>query len=923
MYIMKLSRLFLILLLVSIFAIPQTSLGATSEEIQKEISAKLTEVEERRQQLSSLPTTATQAQRDSFQNLINSLTSEIAKLRDQQKTEEARETRDQAQRQAQDACTGVDEFDTIAKANSAECQNAQANQQIADKKLADVEPECGATKFLGNFGKCIVISIGTIFNNAVDYLFGGIILYTAGMLLDYSVYFSVVKFADIIGSSEAGAVQTSVYSIWIFIRNIFNIIIVFELLYLSLVMIWKGFDGSAFKARLIAALVFAIGINFSFYFTKVLIDFSNIATLQIYSAINPQGDIGSISSHFMAKMNTANDFNNFSQGGGASGQPIALLVEPFVKAIFLLIMTGVFASLALVFIKRGVVLIFLLILSPLMFAEFAGVGVIKAVGGWSKKWWKALTDELFMAPLTMLMIYLVLRVMSSNILGADMFGGSISAGGSPLTGVPGSGNAASSQQQGAFMGAAIIGTLVKYLVLAALAITALKIARSFSQGSSKAVQDKIDKAGGFIFGGALGAGAWALRRTAGSRAASAMDGEWADAKREKAAQGGFGGLVARTQLKAVEGLSKSSFDARNTDFVKDGAQKMGISSLLGNAKDGGFIKDIEDDEKKKKEIFANKLKYTQKDTSDIDTSTKEGKIKKLEIDAANALRANQLRAAEATTGGARYSEEQVQEARSNEEGARQKLEEAKRTRDEKVIKAAEEDLATAQKARKQVEGSILRSGMSAALNFTAPGTLSGGKSYGEIALGELNKNSARVVGNEEDGTDEKIKGSAEKTQEALEKAKKALLEKKTIEKNQKAADRVALALLANRGDWHQEIGNEDEFKKLEEDFRSSGAINDKKAAEKIVEKQVAQLKTSLTKKIPLTNPDGSQVVDDQGNIATRDKTQEEKAAVRKQIGLLNLAKKRLSEVEKKYTEVAEEKKDDKADKKDDKGGDKK
>jgi hypothetical protein len=350
---------------------------------------------------------------------------------------------------------------------------------------------------------------------------------------------------------------------------------------------------------------------------------------------------------------------------------------------------------------------------------------------------------------------------------------------------------------------------------------------------------------------------------------------------------------------------------------------MGISSLLGNAKDGGFIKDIEDDEKKKKEIFANKLKYTQKDTSDIDTSTKEGKIKKLEIDAANALRANQLRAAEATTGGARYSEEQVQEARSNEEGARQKLEEAKRTRDEKVIKAAEEDLATAQKARKQVEGSILRSGMSAALNFTAPGTLSGGKSYGEIALGELNKNSARVVGNEEDGTDEKIKGSAEKTQEALEKAKKALLEKKTIEKNQKAADRVALALLANRGDWHQEIGNEDEFKKLEEDFRSSGAINDKKAAEKIVEKQVAQLKTSLTKKIPLTNPDGSQVVDDQGNIATRDKTQEEKAAVRKQIGLLNLAKKRLSEVEKKYTEVAEEKKDDKADKKDDKGGDKK
>jgi hypothetical protein len=125
------------------------------------------------------------------------------------------------------------------------------------------------------------------------------------------------------------------------------------------------------------------------------------------------------------------------------------------------------------------------------------------------------------------------------------------------------------------------------------------------------------------------------------------------------------------------------------------------------------------------------------------------------------------------------------------------------------------------------------------------------------------------------------------------------------------------------GWFSPEIGNEDEFKKLEEDFRSSGAINDKKAAEKIVEKQVAQLKTSLTKKIPLTNPDGSQVVDDQGNIATRDKTQEEKAAVRKQIGLLNLAKKRLSEVEKKYTEVAEEKKDDKADKKDDKGGDKK
>lgn len=50
-----------------------------------------------------------------------------------------------------------------------------------------------------------------------------------------------------------------------------------------------------------------------------------------------------------------------------------------------------------------------------MFASYAGVGALSTIKKWGEDWWKTFNNQLLIGPLTMLMLYLSMRLMSSDV----------------------------------------------------------------------------------------------------------------------------------------------------------------------------------------------------------------------------------------------------------------------------------------------------------------------------------------------------------------------------------------------------------------------------------------------------------------------------------------------------------------------------
>src|SRR3972149_11633388 len=128
--------------------------------------------------------------------------------------------------------------------------------------------------------------------------------------------------------------------------------------------------GSDTKNLIVKIIVVAILINFSLFFTKVVIDASNVLAIAFYDAIVPGAfdDIGVIN----------------------------LLIAAFI-----------FFAVALMFIIRYVILILVLILSPLAFIAF----VLPQLEKYKAQWIDALVGQAFFAPIYFMLTWVTLHVL--------------------------------------------------------------------------------------------------------------------------------------------------------------------------------------------------------------------------------------------------------------------------------------------------------------------------------------------------------------------------------------------------------------------------------------------------------------------------------------------------------------------------------
>lgn len=254
------------------------------------------------------------------------------------------------------------------------------------------------------------IEIPALFSNAILTITSWF-LGMAGILLNEVIKFTVVDMAKNI--NDVGGINIA----WRVFRDLANLAFVFILLDVAIRTI-IGVGSVNTKKMLVNVIIIALLLNFSLFFTKIMIDGSNILTLGFYNKISVSGGnndvITGISGAFMSKLGVSGVFDvtgiaNIVKSNGFGNVGKILLFGIFGSILFLV--TGfVFLAAALMFIIRYVTFIFLLLLSPLAFASMA-----LPHDNYSKKWWDKLMDNIIFAPVFMVLTWATLTVLGDML----------------------------------------------------------------------------------------------------------------------------------------------------------------------------------------------------------------------------------------------------------------------------------------------------------------------------------------------------------------------------------------------------------------------------------------------------------------------------------------------------------------------------
>ena len=307
-----------------------------------------------------------------------------------------------------------------------------------------------------------------IFSYFVLYLTSWILL-VAASLFDYTIGYSL-SMTDIVNSFSA------IQYTWEVFRNLINLFFILILIFISISTILQV-DAYGQKKLLGKLVLAAILINFSMFFTKVIIDVSNITALVFYKQIMLNADKkaggvaagdNAVSKTAVAAQSGASDMTNNhlalgimnalgmqtvwgvaknSKSGsteagatnvakGSAGNnpatnpsntpagttgsapvvlnPWNMILVGFGGSVFILILSFVFLAAAFMFLIRTAVLIILLMTSPIAFAA----NVLPQTSKLSASWWKRLTSAVLFAPVYMILMFITLKMLwgrSDNI----------------------------------------------------------------------------------------------------------------------------------------------------------------------------------------------------------------------------------------------------------------------------------------------------------------------------------------------------------------------------------------------------------------------------------------------------------------------------------------------------------------------------
>jgi hypothetical protein len=212
--------------------------------------------------------------------------------------------------------------------------------------------------------------------------------------------------ANINTSSLGGAID----DVWKSIRDICNLAFIFGFIYIGISTIINP-DSSNAKKFLSQIIISALLINFSLFFVKFVIDISNLASSQIYtSMISGAGSISGKITQLLGVITLYNVKDGTVIANIMNGKSLWYFV---MAAIFLMITAFVFLAAAILLVVRYVALIFIMVLSPILFAAT----IFPQTAGYAKELWSKLVHYAFFPPAYLLFTLISIKLLEGLKIG--------------------------------------------------------------------------------------------------------------------------------------------------------------------------------------------------------------------------------------------------------------------------------------------------------------------------------------------------------------------------------------------------------------------------------------------------------------------------------------------------------------------------
>lgn len=362
---------------------------------------------------------------------------------------------------------------------------------------------------------------------------------------------------------------------WKIIRDIANLFFIFGLLYTAIAMILQSNVGGQNPKKAIGSiLIMALVVNFSLFFSRVIVDAGNILAFSLYQQINlevadGQGtaslDIKPVGLAIIAISNPQRIIlaQNQTPIRATGNDSMNFLIITILSTIFNVLLIFTFLSVGLMFLSRTISIYFAMVFSPIAFATraFPGSGAILKDLSWSK-WIDGLIEVSFMAPIYVFFLYLTILFLESGL---------------GLLPPP----QASDSTMQIFM-----AVLLPFALTMAILMKGKEAAKSMSGSFASSVM----KAGGAIAGIGLGVatgGAALLGRGVVAGVVNTGLGKVATKMAKTKGKGVMARLsrsVGRTSLRAGAGIKDSSLNLRKT--MLGGAAITQLNKELGGVNQG-------------------------------------------------------------------------------------------------------------------------------------------------------------------------------------------------------------------------------------------------------------------------------------------------------------------------------------------------
>lgn len=314
-----------------------------------------------------------------------------------------------------------------------------------------------------------------------------------------------------------------IYTVWGTIRDLSSMLLIFFILWAAIQMILslkRAAYGSLLKSIIIAGIL----INFSFFFSQVLIDASNIVSLQFFNAMAPKQDVtylptdklgdvitktikngsGGISGIFTGSLGVNQWWSNKStfgdtvKGAGSDTKLLmGIIIANYTGALVQVLAGLSFLAAAIATLWRSIVLLLLLGFSPIWIAAYA----MPQLKEFRDQWMGPFQSNLIFLPVYMALMYVAILIISNSDLNSLVKNISVTTGNSTEVYLQ------------LFIAFAIIIILINIPLVAALKMSGLKLG----------VVDNLSKSmSNFLKWGTTGrlkaGGAWAGRNTLGATA---------------------------------------------------------------------------------------------------------------------------------------------------------------------------------------------------------------------------------------------------------------------------------------------------------------------------------------------------------------------------------------------------------------------